>query len=217
MIRLVDRGAIKRYRRRRNERMRKRGVRVDADWQESKHPRDESGKFTSGAGGLSSGNKIVVNGPKTSRKFVEKYVADHPGIKTEIKKYRGVLDRVKNFEKNNPGAEDGTYDAITGEKKEYKDGYCVTFHQNLTEDDPFGGYDDGVYSAMCAIAAEELGADGPDIGYFGNAEVSFNCKDLGKAKAFAIAHNQHSVYDVAADDIWVNPYYDRKSNPIKGK
>ena len=189
---------------------------MDVEWEENKHPRDEGGKFTSG-GGTSGGKVIEVEGPKGTRVFIKGYLSAHPDVKKEIPKYRGVLDKVKNFEKEHPGAEDGTYDPFTGEIKDQKDGYSVTFHQNLAVGDEFGGYDDDDYAAMCAIAAKELGADGANIGFFGNPEVSFNCKDRDTARKFARAHNQHSVYDVANNDLWINPDYDKKLNPIKGK
>lgn len=208
---MIDRKAVKRYHNRRDERLKGRGIRID--WEESDHPRDENGKFTSGGGS----SKIQVGGPKASKGFIKEYLKKNPDIKKEVPKYKGVLERVKNFDKDHPGIEDGTYDAFTGESIDQKDGYCVTFHQNFAIGDEFGGYDDDDYAAMCAIGVKELGCDKPNIGRFGNPEISFNCKDFNKAKSFAIEHNQHSVYDVANDDLWINPYYDRKKNPIEGK
>ena len=209
---LIDKNSIRRYHSRRDERLKSRGFRMD--WEESKHPRGKDGKFTSGAG---SSSKIQVGGPKASKGFIDDYIKKNPEIKKEASKYKGALEKVKNFDKDHPGIKDGTYDVFTGEPVEQNDGYCVTFHQNLAIGDEFGGYDDDDYARMCAIAVKELGCDKPNIGRFGNPEISFNCKDFGKAKDFAIKHNQHSVYDVANDDLWINPHYDRSKNPIEGK
>lgn len=225
-----DERAVKRYKIRRDGRLKKRGVRLDVEWDESKHDRDESGKFTSGGASKSASSgsdkkaavlaggpsEIKVHGPRESKQFISSYVKQHPEIKSNIKQYKGILNKVKNFEQDNPGIEDGTYDAVTGKKKDIGDGFCVTFHQNLTADDPYGGYDDDDYAGMCAIAARELGADGPNIGYFGNAEISFNCKDYKRAMDFAKAHNQHSIYDVKNDSVLLSGVWDEKYNPIKG-
>ena len=231
---MTDVNAIRKYHERVDERLAARGVKFDGNrWQESDHPRDKDGKFASGGSSEGSKTKKVVketsnvsneatpkikcDGPKGTRGYAKKYFAEHPEVKSEAKKYKSVLDKVRNFREQNPGAVDGTYSATTGKMVDMSDGFCVTFHQNLKEDDPFGGYDDNDYADMCAIAKNELGADDVNIGYFGNPEVSFHCKDAKKAQEFAIEHNQHSVYNVAEDSLWINPYYNRKTNPIEGK
>ena len=48
---MVDKRAIKKYKIRRDGRLKKRGFRLDVDWEEEKHPRDEDGKFAPGNGG----------------------------------------------------------------------------------------------------------------------------------------------------------------------
>ena len=230
---MIDKKAVKRYHARVDARLACRGIKFDGNrWEENAHPRDKDGRFTSGGGsekaetGTKSGvkgsggafsSRIQVDGPKGSKKFAEGYFKDHPEVKKEAKKYKGVLDKVKNFREQNPDAEDGTYSATTGKRIDLTDGFCVTFHQNLKADDPFGGYTDEDYANMCAIAKNELGSDDVNIGFFGNPEVSFHCKDAKKAQKFAIEHNQHSVYNVADDDLWINPYYNRRTNPIEGK
>lgn len=211
---MVDRKAVIKYKARRDGRLKKRGFRFDLEWDENKHPRAKDGKFASGGG---SGGKIEVNGPKECKSFIKKAIKKYPGIDKEFPKYKGVLAKVRDFEKNNPGAEDGTYDALTGKYKEVNSGHCVTFHQNLAIGDEFGGYDDDDYAAMCAIAMKELGAKEVNIGYFGNPEVSFVCEDEGVARDFARRHNQHSVYNAETGELWENPDWDEKTNPIKGK
>ena len=210
---MVDKKAIQRYHIRRDGRLRRRGFRFDVEWEENKHPRGKDGRFTSGGGS----SNIKIEGPKASKKYISGYLKKHPEIKEEIPKYKGVLAKVRDFEKDNPGLEDGTYDALTGKPKEINSGFCVTFHQNLGIGNEFGGYDDDDYAAMCAISIKELGADGVNIGYFGNPEVSFVCRDGEKAREFARAHNQQSVYDAETGRIWVNEDWDEEKNPIKGK
>lgn len=231
---MIDRKAIKRYHARVDERLACRGIKFDGNrLEEGDHPRDENGRFASGSGVKDKNESkkklkveetsdvknpsIKVNGPSGTKRFVKEYFKNNPELKVEAKKYKGVLDKVKNFREQNPDAEDGTYSATTGKKIDLIDGFCVTFHQNLKADDPFGGYDDEDYANMCAIAKKELGADDVNIGYFGNPEVSFHCKDKEVAQKFAIEHNQHSVYNVVDGDLWINPYYNRKTNPIEGK
>ena len=159
---------------------------------------------------------IQVDGPSQTKAFVAEYVKKHPEIEEEAKKYKNVLDNVQNFQKNHPGAEDGTYSAVTGELVNPSSGYAVTFHQNKTASDPYGAYDSDTYSKMCAIAKRETGSADVYIGYFGNAEVSFNCSSPGKAMKFAVEHNQHSIFDCSRFEVVENPKYNGKTNPIEG-
>ena len=157
---------------------------------------------------------VEVDGPKQSRDFIKDYLSKNPDVRAEIPKYMGVRERIANFGKDNPNMAPGTYDAITGEPKNVDTGFCVTFHQNNTATDNLGGYSDEEYAAMCAIAMKELGADGVNIGYFGNPEVSFTCNDEKTAKEFAIKHNQHSVYNAHTGRTLKNKKYNPKTNPI---
>lgn len=184
---------------------------------------DKQGRFASrggssggGAQWHSSGKRMTVSGPKDTKRFVKSYLEKHPEVASEIPKYRHVRQMVMNFQKDNPGAEEGTYSATTGKKVDNIPGICVTFHQNNAANDPLGGYDDDDYAAMCAIARRELGCDDVYIGYFGNAEVSFSCRDEQKAMDFAIEHNQHSIYDPETDSVKKNPYYHPTKNRIEG-
>ena len=229
---MVDRKAIERYHRRVNQRLAKRGVRLDGErWEEDKHPRAKDGKFTSGNGVSSetsisreppSASKKVqninINGPKETKAFIESYFSKHPEVKNEVKKYKDVFENVTKFTERFPNAEDeNSYDPITGEKVDVSSGFCVTFHQNFEIGNEFGAYDSDTYAAMCAISMNELGAERCYIGYFGNPEISFNCPDEETAKRFAIEHNQHSVFNAATFELWENPYWDENTNPIKGK
>lgn len=161
----------------------------------------------------------VVKGPQNARKYIDEYIKKNPEIEREAQKYMDVLDDVKNFEKEHPGAPDGTYDAVTLKMvpPDKLPPYCVTFHQNYKADDPYSKWSKEDYARMCAIAKKELGSDSVYIGYYGNPEVSFSCDSLAKAQKFGIAHNQQSVYDSAADRTLINLHYDWNANPIKGK
>lgn len=172
-----------------------------------------SGKATHGWKGL---GRLEVPGPKAARQYIRTYMADHPDVARQATKYMDIRQRVNSFLQDHPEARNyNTYDAETGQVKDIGSGYCVTFHQNNTADDPLGGYSDADYAALCAIAAHELGADGVNIGYYGNPEVSFVCPDEVKAKTFAIKHNQQSVYNASTGRTLVNKQWDRTKNPIR--
>ena len=85
----------------------------------------------------------------------------------------------------------------------------------MTTKDPFGAYTDQDYAEMCVATMQETGAKSVQIGYFGNAEVSFNTNDKLKAVQFCVEHNQHSIYDCDTGAVIVNPYYNASMNPIE--
>lgn len=173
-----------------------------------------AGKSTAGWKGLKAA--MEVGGPKAARDYCKKYLADHPDVAQEAPKYMDVRKKVANFTTDHPEAENfNTYDAETGKVKPIDSGFCVTFHQNNTPDDPLGAYSDEDYAAMCAIAMHELGADGVNIGYYGNPEVSFVCQDEKAAKEFAIRHNQQSVYNAKTGRTLVNKQWRKDLNPIR--
>ena len=173
-----------------------------------------NGKATKGWKGLKA--KLEVSGPRMSKGYIDKYLADHPDVAQNVQKYMDIRRKVNDFVKDHPEAENyNTYDAETGQVKDIDSGFCVTFHQNNTADDPLGAYSDKDYAAMCAIAANELGADGVNIGYYGNPEVSFVCNDETAAKEFAVRHNQQSVYNASTGRTLVNKQWDMSTNPIR--
>lgn len=157
-------------------------------------------------------DQIRVSGPAKSKEFIRQYMQEYPEVAAEVPKYKGVLEKVRTFSAKEPG----TYSAITGEKLDIPEGYSVTFHQNMTAEDPYGAYTDDDYAAMCAIAKHELGSDDVYIGFFGNPEVSFLCKDEKTAKKFAIEHNQHSIWNNWTNRLIVNrKKYRPDLNPIR--
>lgn len=173
-----------------------------------------NGHATKGWAGLNAAMK--VGGPKGAKRFIRDYFRKNPDVAQQATKYMDVRRKVQDFLKDHPNAENfNTYDAETGEVKNIENGFCVTFHQNNTPDDPLGGYSDEDYAALCAIAAHELGADGVNIGYYGNPEVSFVCQDEAAAKRFAVEHNQQSIYNASTGRTLKNRQYKEKLNPIR--
>lgn len=163
--------------------------------------------------------EVLVAGPQATRAYIENYIREHPDIIWEIDDYLFMLDVVEYFAEKFPDAENyNTYIVYEDgyEEVEMDAGFCVTFHQNLAADDPFGGYTREEYAAMVAIAIRELDAECVYVGYFGNPEISFLCMDKEKALRFAVQHNQNSIYCVSTDETPVNPKWDGSLNPIEG-
>lgn len=205
------------------DRMLARGVLIDGGPGSGNHGHKgrpgQRGGSGPGSGGKSTswyklGTGVKTNGPRQTRAFIKSYLSEHPEVEKDIPKYMNVLDNVRNFQTDHPDAEIGTYSATTGKLVDVNDGYCVTFHQNDSVENPYGAYTPEDYAAMCAIAKHQLGADDVNIGYFGNAEVSFVCNDERKAKQFAVEHNQHSIYNAKTGRTMLNKYYNPETNPI---
>lgn len=175
---------------------------------------NRSGKATLGWKGLKAA--VEVGGPKAARKYIDAYFKKFPKIAQNSGKFMDVRRKVMDFLKDHPEAENfNTYDAETGEVKQINSGYCVTFHQNNTADDPLGGYTDKDYADLCAIACNELGTDKVNIGYYGNPEVSFECQSEEAAKRFAVEHNQQSIYNASTGRTLVNKQWRKDLNPIR--
>ncbi len=163
--------------------------------------------------------EVLVLGPLASREFIENYVREHPDIIWEAYQYLFYMDVAQYFSLMYPDAQDNNTYTVTEngyEEAEMDAGFCVSFHQNLAADDPFGGYTEVEYAYMIAIGMRELDAEMVYVGYFGNPEISFLCMDKEKAFRFAIQHNQNSVYCVSTDETPVNPKWDSTANPIRG-
>ena len=109
---MVDKKAIKRYRYRRDSRLKKRGFRRDAEWEENKHPRDEDGQFTSGSGS-SGGSSEEATGAKPSAAASP---AAKPVKMNAVKDSNKFADGIKQAKKS-LGPEDGPW-RVTA----YKDG-----------------------------------------------------------------------------------------------
>lgn len=132
------------------------------------------------------------------------------------KVYTKTMSKIRNFK----AKEDGTYDFETGKPKDYPDGYSVSFHQNEPDakgnwKSDYGRYSDEDYDKNVSDMVKETGGE-LNIGYFaGTPEVSVWVKDFKIAVKMAKKHNQHSVWDWKAGDVWINPDYDPKKNPMK--
>ncbi len=163
--------------------------------------------------------EVLVAGPQMTRQFIENYVRENPDVIWEAFGHLYYYEVVQSFAELFPDAENYNTYYVTEdgyETAEMDAGYCVTFHQNLTADNPFGGYTAQEYAFMIAITLRELDAEGVYIGYFGNPEISFLCMDKEKALRFAVQHNQNSIYCVSTDETPVNPKWDGTLNPIEG-
>ena len=173
-----------------------------------------NGHATKGWKGLKA--TMEVGGPKAARDYFRKYFQENPDVAQQATKYMDVRKKVANFLTDHPEAENfNTYDYKTGKVKPIESGFCVTFHQNNSADDPLGGYTDQDYANLCAIAAHELGTDEVNIGYYGNPEVSFVCQDEAAAKSFAVRHNQQSVYNANTGRTLKNKEWRKDLNPIR--
>lgn len=226
---MIDRKAIRRYHRRVDARLGARGIRFDGYRYDFNDKHDKLGRFAPKSGGIGGKTAeemtkadIKVRGPKESKRYISSYLKAHPEARKQImadaRKYADAMKKVKDFQKEHPDAEAGTYSAATGKMVDVKDGYCVTFHQNYEVGNEYGGYDDKTYAMMAAVTKHELGSDDVYIGFFGNPEISFNCKDYQQAKKFCVAHNQHSIFDAKRHCLWVNTEgWDETYNPIRGE
>lgn len=136
--------------------------------------------------------------------------------KNSGKFYKNTMSKIRNFKAKS----DGTYDFETGKPKDYPDGYSVSFHQNEPDakgnwKSDYGRYSDEDYDKNVSDMVKETGGE-LNIGYFaGTPEVSVWVKDFKTAVKMAKKHNQHSVWDWKAGDVWINPDYDPKKNPMK--
>jgi len=163
--------------------------------------------------------EVLVAGPQMTRQFIENYVREHPDIIWNVFGFLYYYEVVQYFADMFPDAENyNTYyiDENGYQTAEMDSGFCVTFHQNLSADNPFGGYTAQEYAFMIAITIQELDAEAVYVGYFGNPEISFLCMDKEKALRFAVQHNQNSIYCVSTDETPVNPNWDSTLNPIRG-
>lgn len=91
--------------------------------------------------------------------------------------------------------EDGTYDLTTGKPRSYETGYQVSFQEETTERQGHDAYiTDEEYDRKVEALKKELKVE-PDLGRFGEPEVSFHVESKEKALELARRFNQESVYD----------------------
>lgn len=91
--------------------------------------------------------------------------------------------------------QDGTYDLATGNPVSYESGYQVSFQEETTERKGHGAYiTDDEYDRKVEALMHELGSN-PDLGRFGEPEISFHVDSYDKAMEVARRFNQESIYD----------------------
>ena len=215
---------IAKFRKRRYDRLTARGIRADADWKESDHPRDENGQFASGGGG--------GNAPKQKNKgeSISASTAAPEEKRTSFKetesKYRKMRNNLCDTLKDKP---DGTYDPETGKPISFKDGYQVAFQTSVSEDlDDEGYVSDEDYDRIVEELCKRTGSPAY-VGKFDVNEISFHCETMEEAMDIAKKYNQHSIMDWATfhklSDNWTeendllmfprNPFYNPELNHVK--
>lgn len=121
---MVDKKAVKKYHIRRDGRLKKRGIRLDTDWEEEKHPRDENGRFAPGSSGGSAPKKVVpvkLRIVKNSGKFADRISKAKKSLGREDGPWRvTAYAGGEEFDSEHPGAKKFTSDggstiAVTGD------------------------------------------------------------------------------------------------------
>lgn len=151
-------------------------VKDEDKFDEEKHPRKDKGE---------GGGRFRTK-PETIEKQ-DDLLSDNPKKKLGYRDLRDALaDSV---------TEDGTYNLFSGKPIEYKEGYQVSFQEETTEREGHAAYiDDDEYDRKVEALRKELGVD-PDLGRFGEPEISFHVDSREKAMELARRFNQESVYD----------------------
>lgn len=137
--------------------------------------------------------------------------------KNNNKRVVNVIKKLNEY-KNKPV---GTYNYHTGKLVNLTDGYMITFHQNEPDEhghykSHFGRYSESEYDNLANKFAKDNDAE-VFIGVFDDEpEISFKVKTFEQAKKLMIEHNQKSLWDNNAGDVFENPYYDKTKNPMQG-
>ena len=112
---------------------------------------------------------------------------------------------VKDVVNSSKGLEDGTYDFVTKEVLDFKEGYQVAFEtysrnsENYYTDEE---YDNFVYKLSCLIGSNA------NIGVYGNnPHISFYVKDLNTSLSLAALFNQISIWDWNNSDVILNTFH----------
>lgn len=117
---MVDKKAVKKYHIRRDGRLKKRGLRLDANWEEEKHPRDENGRFASG-GSAPKVAPVKLKVEKNANKFVDGISKAKKSLRPEDGPWRvTAYESGEEFESEHPGAkkylsDGGSTIAVTGD------------------------------------------------------------------------------------------------------
>ena len=173
-----------------------------SDFVESEHPRDDSGQFTKKGSGEGSDGVSEKSGPQSSKKGSMK------GVMKKLSEYKG-----KGI---------GSYSYETGEPVEKKDGFFVSFHQNEPDENGnfkshFGRYTEDEYDELTNDFIYDNGLEAVVGNYDSDPELSGWTADRKKAFDLMVKYNQESMYDAELGELIMNPYYDKKKNPMRGK
>lgn len=160
-----------------------------APFKEEEHPR-----------GGSKNKGQFKEKPETAEKIDLVSSADAPKKKIGYRQLRDAMaKKVK---------ADGTYDLETGQPitpDDRKHGYQVSFQEETTERHGHGAYiTDEEYDRKVDAISAELGGARPELGRFGEPEISFHVEDKTKALEIARRHNQESIWDWEAMDTIAN-------------
>ena len=124
--------------------------------------------------------------------------------------YLGIIQKAEQRQKESAY---GTFDLRTGKPIELTEGYCVSFQVNkavnVRRDYTPEEYDNYVYE--CVLRGGAM----PNIGSYGNPEISFCVKDKKIALQMMYDYNQASIYDVAGEGEIPNEKYNRAANPTE--
>jgi len=186
---------IEKFRKRRASRILSR---LDAKFEESDHPRDENGRFTSGGG---SGKK--ADEPQAVKKTT---------YEKTTSKYR---QKRNDLAKKVASEDDGTFDLDTGKPVSFDKGFQVSFQTTDSEEYGSGGFmKDRDYDRAVDDLSKRLGSK-PYMGRFGDPEISFHAMDYNTAMELATKYNQHSIWNWETMDIEKNPFFDESKNHVK--
>ena len=152
---------------------------MDGEFKEELHPRESKGS----EGGGRFTKKPETLAKEDSRDEVSPYAPPRKG-------YRAQRDALAH-----KVTEDGTYDLATGKPVKYEYGYQVSFQEETTERKGFPAYiTDKEYDRKVEVLQKELDSK-PDLGRFGEPEISFHVDSYDKAMEVARRFNQESIYD----------------------
>ena len=124
--------------------------------------------------------------------------------------YLGIIQKAEQRQKESVY---GTFGLRTGKPIKLTEEYCVSFQVNkavnVRRDYTPEEYDNYVYE--CVLRGGAM----PNIGSYGNPEISFCVKDYDIAKQMMYDYNQAEIYNVAEDKSERNEQYNRDTNPTE--
>ena len=199
----------------------------DGGWDETKHPREKNGRFTSG--GSSSAQTTKTEGLPDAKSigFKPRTKSNYRNRRDEIVARHKALRQRQKLD----GMPDCTVDPDTGDVVNFPGGYQVSFQTSISEGNGDGRLADADYDRITEELKRKTGSKAY-IGVFDEAETSFHCKTYKEAMAIAKKFNQHSILNWNALNKYANvewtpeisriifprnPFYDSSKNHVKGE